>query len=122
MALQDLLDNRWLLSALLALLLAQALKVALKLLRSRRWEMARLLESGGLPGSRSALLAALSSGVGLTQGLGSPLFAACAVCSLALLWQATQMEVRPAGLRAAAILSGMLLGVLAALVAFVWTA
>jgi acid phosphatase family membrane protein YuiD len=95
----DLLSNRWLWASVLAMLLAQVLKVLLILLVSRRWEPARMLETGGMPSSHSAFVVALTTGVGLAQGLGSPLFAACAVFSLIVMYDATGVR-RSSGLQA----------------------
>ena len=95
----DLLTNRWLWASLLAMLLAQVFKVLLILLFTRRWVPARMLETGGMPSSHSAFVVALTSGVGLTQGLGSPLFAVCAVFSMIVMYDATGVR-RSSGLQA----------------------
>jgi uncharacterized protein len=71
------------------MLTAQVLKVLLILLLTRRWEPARLPETGGMPSSRTSFVVALSTGVALTQGMGSLLFAACAVFSLIMMYDAT---------------------------------
>ena len=84
---------------MLAILLAQVVKVLLILLLNRRWEPARILETGGMPSSHSAFVVALTTGVGLTQGLGSPLFAACVVFSLIVMYDATGVR-RSSGLQA----------------------
>ncbi|XLE15075.1 divergent PAP2 family protein [Deinococcus altitudinis] len=95
----DLFTNRWLWASVLAMLLAQVFKVLLILLVSRRWEPARMLETGGMPSSHSAFVVALTTGVGLTQGLGSPLFAVCAVFSMIVMHDATGVR-RSSGLQA----------------------
>ncbi|GGJ63264.1 membrane protein [Deinococcus aquiradiocola] len=81
------------------MLFAQVFKVLLILLLTRRWEPARMLETGGMPSSHSAFVVALSTGVALTQGLGSPLFAACAVFSMIVMYDATGVR-RSSGLQA----------------------
>ncbi len=93
------LNNRWLWAALLAIASAQAFKVLLVLLLTRRWEVGRMLETGGMPSSHSAFVVAVTTGVGLTQGLGSPLFAVCAVFSLIVMHDATGVR-RSSGLQA----------------------
>ncbi len=95
----DLLANRWLWASVLAMLLAQVIKVGLILLFTGRWEPLRMLETGGMPSSHSAFVSALSTGVALTQGLGSPLFAVCAVFSLIVMYDATGVR-RSSGLQA----------------------
>ena len=86
------------------MLLAQVFKVLLILLLTRRWEPARMLETGGMPSSHSAFVVALTTGVGLTQGLGSPLFAVCAIFSVTVMHSATRVNAtgvrRSSGLQA----------------------
>lgn len=95
----ELFSNRWLWAAVLAMLLAQVVKVLLILVLTRRWEPGRLFETGGMPSSHTAFVVALTTGVGLTQGLGSPLFAACAVFSMIVMHDATGVR-RSSGLQA----------------------
>ena len=71
----------------------------LVLLITRRWEVGRILETGGMPSSHSAFAVAVTTGVGLSQGLGSPLFAVCAVFSLIVMHDATGVR-RSSGLQA----------------------
>ncbi|PNY82622.1 divergent PAP2 family protein [Deinococcus koreensis] len=87
--LTELLNNRWLWTAVLASTGAQVLKVLLILLIERRWRPAAFMETGGMPSSHSAMVAALTTGVALTEGLGSPLFAASAVFALIVMYDAT---------------------------------
>ncbi|GAA5532469.1 divergent PAP2 family protein [Deinococcus metallilatus] len=87
--LDDLFGNRWLWTAILASTAAQVLKVLLILLFEGRWRPAAFMETGGMPSSHSAMVAALTTGVALTQGLGSPLFAASAVFALIVMYDAT---------------------------------
>jgi uncharacterized protein len=81
------------------MLTAQVFKVLLILLLTRRWEPERLLETGGMPSSHTSFVVALSTGVALTQGMDSPLFAACAVFSLIVMYDATGVR-RSSGLQA----------------------
>ncbi len=87
--LDDLLGNRWLWTAVLASTAAQVLKVLLILLLERRWRPAAFMETGGMPSSHSAMVTALTTGVGLEFGLGSPLFAVSAVFALIVMYDAT---------------------------------
>lgn len=68
---------------------AQLLKVLLILLFDRRWRPEAFMETGGMPSSHSAMVAALSTGVALSEGVGSPLFAIAAVFSLIVMYDAT---------------------------------
>lgn len=85
----DLFSNRWLLTAVLASTGAQLLKVFLILLLERRWRPEAFMETGGMPSSHSAMVAALTTGVGLSEGVKTPLFAACAVFALIIIYDAT---------------------------------
>ncbi|MPY65825.1 divergent PAP2 family protein [Deinococcus sp. SDU3-2] len=87
--LDDLLGNRWLWTAVLASTGAQVLKVLLILLIERRWRPEAFVETGGMPSSHSAMVAALTTGVALTQGMGSPIFAVSAVFALIVMYDAT---------------------------------
>ncbi|AFD25104.1 divergent PAP2 family protein [Deinococcus gobiensis] len=88
-SLAELLANRWLWTAVLASTGAQLLKVLLILLFDRRWRPGAFMETGGMPSSHSAMVAALSTGVALSEGVGSPLFAVAAVFSLIVMYDAT---------------------------------
>ena len=85
----DLLNNRWLWTAVLASTSAQVIKVLLVLLITRRWRPEVFAETGGMPSSHSAMVTSLATGVGLTQGFSSPLFAATAVFALIVMYDAT---------------------------------
>lgn len=88
-SLAELLANRWLWTAILASTGAQLLKVFLILLVDRRWRPGAFMETGGMPSSHSAMVAALSTGVALSEGVGSPLFAVAAVFALIVMYDAT---------------------------------
>ncbi len=87
--LTDLLGNRWLWTAIVASTSAQVLKVLLILLLERRWHPGAFMETGGMPSSHSAMVAALSTGIGLTEGWNTPLFAVAATFALIVMYDAT---------------------------------
>ena len=68
---------------------AQVLKVFLILLIERRWRPTAFMETGGMPSSHSAMVAALTTGVALSEGMNSPLFAVSAVFALIVMYDAT---------------------------------
>ncbi len=92
-------SNRILLTAIAADAAAQLLKAVFTLLLDRRFSLERLFGSGGMPSSHSALVSALATGVGLTQGFGSPIFAVAAVFALVVMYDATGVR-RSAGKQA----------------------
>ncbi|WP_339095354.1 divergent PAP2 family protein [Deinococcus sp. VB343] len=87
--LTELLSNRWLWTAVVASTSAQLLKVLLILLLERRWHPAAFMETGGMPSSHSAMVAALSTGVGLTEGWNTPVFAVAAAFAMIVMYDAT---------------------------------
>ncbi|WP_456410084.1 divergent PAP2 family protein [Oceanithermus sp.] len=94
-----LLQNDVLWAAVLANVVAQSLKLIVYYLLERRWSWERLLESGGMPSSHSAMVTALATGVGLEAGLDSPLFAVALVFALIVMYDATGIR-RAAGQQA----------------------
>lgn len=87
--LNELLKNHLLWTALFASTSAQLIKVFLILLLERRWHPAAFVETGGMPSSHSALVAALSTGIGLTEGFQSTAFAISTAFSLIIMYDAT---------------------------------
>jgi hypothetical protein len=92
----DILRNDILLSALVAWLTAQALKVPMEYFRSRRWQWAMMLAAGGMPSSHSALIVGATQAIGLHQGYDSPLFALGVVISMIVTYDAAGVR-RQAG-------------------------
>ena len=60
-------------AALIAGLTAQMLKVVIELIRTGRVNPLRFFDNGGMPSSHTALVTALTVGVGRDAGVGSPL-------------------------------------------------
>lgn len=81
--------------ALLCGLLVQLSKVLTFLLREKKINVRRLVETGGMPSSHAASVCALSTCVGLREGIGSVLFQVVLFFSLIVMYDA-------AGLRRAA--------------------
>lgn len=84
----DILQNRVLLVALAACLLAQMLKVVVEFARHRKVNLRVLVETGGMPSSHSALVTALACGIGQTIGWHSPVFAATTVFAIIVMYDA----------------------------------
>ncbi len=87
--------HRVAIAALLAGLTAQMLKVVIELIRTRRLNLLRFFDNGGMPSSHTALVTALTIGVGRDAGIGSPLFAVTLLFSLYFVFEAAglRMEV-----------------------------
>src|SRR5574342_504186 len=68
-------QNKALIAGLTAWGLAQVIKIPLDYLRTRKWNWALLLTTGGMPSSHSALMTATTLAIGLYYGFDDPLFA-----------------------------------------------
>jgi uncharacterized protein len=95
----SLLANVPLIAAVTANVVAQAVKVLLVLATERRWAPERLLETGGMPSSHSASVAALATNLGMIYGWGHPYFAVSAVFASIVMYDATGIR-RAAGQQA----------------------
>ena len=92
-------DNVPLIAAIAASFGAQLVKVLLVLATERRWAPERLLETGGMPSSHSASVAALATSVGILYGWAHPYFAIAAVFASIVMYDATGIR-RAAGMQA----------------------
>lgn len=88
--------NDVLLSAAVAWTTAQALKIPMEYLRSRKWQWAMALAAGGMPSSHSALIIGATQAIGLHIGYDSPLFALGIVLSMIVTYDAAGVR-RQAG-------------------------
>lgn len=72
---RDIANNVVFLSAFSAWLIAQIIKVILFLVKHHRFDVERLVGSGGMPSSHSALVVALCCSIGIQEGISSNIFA-----------------------------------------------
>lgn len=94
--LMALLDNFSLVIALLGVIIAQVLKVPIKLIVARRLDLGLLLSNGSMPSSHSCAVAALATGVGLESGFKSTIFAVAALFAIITMFDAAGVR-RQAG-------------------------
>ncbi len=92
-ALTEILDNRVLILSLLASLLAQLLKLALTFAQTGELRLKVLFETGGMPSSHSALVAALATGIGRSQGWNTPQFAIASVFATIVMYDAAGIRL-----------------------------
>jgi hypothetical protein len=85
--------HRVAIAAIIAGLAAQVLKVVVELVRTRRLNLLRFFDNGGMPSSHTAMVTALTIGVARDAGFGSSIFAVTFLFSLYFVFEA-------AGLRA----------------------
>jgi uncharacterized protein len=93
----------FLLPAILAWAIAQVLKVGVILIRKRHLDLRVLAETGGMPSSHSAIVAALTTAVGRINGVTSATFAIALIFSIVVMYDA--QGVRRAAGRQAAVLN-----------------
>ena len=84
----SLFDNRVLIAAFLAWALAQISKIFYELIRQRRLLISRLVSSGGMPSSHSALVTGMATATGRELGVASPIFAVAVVLASIVLYDA----------------------------------
>lgn len=94
--------NHVLLACFWAWLIAQILKVPMDILLHGKLDFKRLIQSGGMPSSHSALVVALAVSVGREAGWESALFAIAAVVAGVVMYDAAGVR-RAAGKQAEVI-------------------
>ncbi|MEM6446267.1 MAG: divergent PAP2 family protein [Cyanobacteria bacterium P01_D01_bin.123] len=91
--LHQLLANQVLWIALLASFVAQGLKLIVRFMQSGKIDFRVLVETGGMPSSHAALVAALAVGIGLQEGWDSLLFAASVVFAFIVMYDAAGIRL-----------------------------
>jgi acid phosphatase family membrane protein YuiD len=79
-------------AAVLSGLIAQALKVVIELVRTRRLNILRFFDNGGMPSSHTALVTTLTVGVGVYSGVDSSIFSITLVFSLYFVFEAAGLR------------------------------
>ncbi|MDF0727415.1 divergent PAP2 family protein [Cytobacillus sp. S13-E01] len=85
----DLFSNFPLWAALAGIGFAQFIKVPIQFIATRKVEWSLLTSTGGMPSSHSAAVTALTTGIGIEHGLGSPFFAISTVFAIIVMFDAT---------------------------------
>ena len=83
-----LLDNRILVTAFVAWAVAQISKTIIDLLQQRKLVLSRLVSSGGMPSSHSALVMGLATATGRIVGVSSAAFAIAVVLAGIVMYDA----------------------------------
>jgi acid phosphatase family membrane protein YuiD len=79
-------------AALLSGLAAQFIKLFIDLLQKKRFNILRVLDTGGMPSSHTAVVTTLTVGVAVYQGISSPLFGISLIISLYFIFEATGLR------------------------------
>ena len=69
-------------------------QVVVKYFTENRLDWHRLIESGGMPSSHASLSMGLTAAVGLTIGMGDPLFAVCIVFTAIVCYDASGVRLQ----------------------------
>ena len=85
---KTILDNRVLLAAFVAWAIAQISKTLYELIRYRKLRFNRLVSSGGMPSSHSALVTGLATATGRVAGVASILFAITFILACIVMYDA----------------------------------
>ena len=89
----------FLIRPIVALLIAQGLKILFESLAGKRFDFKRVLGSGGMPSSHAAITVALSTQLGKVYGVHDPLFATAVIFTIVVLYDAAGIR-RAAGKQA----------------------
>ncbi|MGC5328257.1 divergent PAP2 family protein [Brevibacillus sp. SYSU BS000544] len=95
----EILGNFPLWAALVAIGLAQFIKIPLNLIATKTWNWALLFSTGGMPSSHSSAVTALSTAVGIQEGFHSTAFAISAIIGIIVMFDAAGVR-RHAGMQA----------------------
>jgi uncharacterized protein len=101
----QILDNRILLVAIAACLIAQAIKLTIDTIQNGKISVKVLTTTGGMPSAHSALVTALAAGVGEDLGWKSAEFAIATIVAVVVMYDAA--GVRQAAGKQARILNQM---------------
>lgn len=89
----EILNNRVLLIAISASLSAQLLKLLILYAQSGEFKPHILVETGGMPSSHSAMVSALATGIGRTQGWDSSQFAIASAFAFIVMYDAAGIRL-----------------------------
>jgi len=95
----EMLSNFTLMAVVVSWFLAQSIKVIIYRFQEDKLNLWHFFEAGGMPSAHSASVTALTLSVGLTLGWSNPLFTACLVFALIVMYDATGVR-RAAGKQA----------------------
>ncbi len=88
--------NKTVLTSLAAWLIAQVLKVLVELFQHKKLDLKRLVDSGGMPSSHSAIVMALFMAVGFEKGFETPECAIAFILACVVMYDASGVR-RAAG-------------------------
>src|SRR5690625_349905 len=78
-----------LIAALVAIIFAQIIKVPIHLIFAREFAPGLVFGTGSMPSSHSAAVSALTTSIGIIEGISSPIFAVSFVFSIIIMFDST---------------------------------
>ena len=84
----DILNNLPLVAAFVAWFVAQIIKIFLDLLQNKKFNFSLLVSSGGMPSSHTSSVCALTTAIGIQNGISSQIFAIAFVFSVVVMYDA----------------------------------
>jgi acid phosphatase family membrane protein YuiD len=94
-----LIQNHVLWTGMAGWFLAQVLKIPVDFIQEHRWNWALIFAAGGMPSSHSCLVTSTAMAVGLHYGFDNPLFAVAVALAMVVVYDATGVR-RQAGMQA----------------------
>ncbi|WP_139490796.1 divergent PAP2 family protein [Brevibacillus dissolubilis] len=95
-------ENFPLWAALIAIVVAQGIKIPLHYIASKEWNLGLMFSTGGMPSSHSSAVTALSTAVAIREGIASSEFAISAIIGIIVMFDAAGVR-RHAGMQAAVL-------------------
>jgi uncharacterized protein len=115
----ELLMNVTFLTALAAMIMAQALKILYYWIFEHNFNWHHFFEVGGMPSSHSALVCCLSFMIGFLYGFNSPLFSVAAVLSSIVMYDAIKVRPEEVGHTLMEVSTGAVFGIIVAFISYV---
>ena len=84
----EIITNQALMIPVSAWTIAQLTKMSIALMQGKGLDFRYMVSSGGMPSAHSAVVTALATTVGMTQGIGSALFGATVILAMIVMYDA----------------------------------
>lgn len=99
---EQLFNNKAIGISILSWAVAQIIKIIIDFISRKKFDLALIMSSGGMPSSHSSFVTSISTTIGLQNGFDSSIFAVCFVLSMIVMYDAAGVR-RAAGKQAAVL-------------------
>ncbi len=89
----ELISNQILITGIVAWFIAQGYKIIATLVKEKRFNLERIMGSGGMPSSHTTSSVAVTFGIGQSLGYDSPMFALAFVFSFIVMYDAANVRM-----------------------------